>query len=93
MSLSLLYNDDYLFAAYKPAGLHTVRLPRAGGASLADLLLAEYPSLANVAPRSGDAGLIHRLDRETSGIVLGAKSRLVWETLFENLLSGATTKS
>lgn len=93
MSLTLLYNDDCVFAAYKPAGLHTVQLRSGGGASLADLLLTHYPDLAQASPASGDAGLIQRLDRETSGIVLGAKSREVWQKLFEELLAGSIQKT
>jgi len=93
MSLTLLFNDDAVFAAYKPAGLHSVRLPSGGGASLADMLLASDPCLAQASSNPGDAGLIHRLDRDTSGIVLGAKSREVWDMLFKDLLAGSIHKT
>jgi 23S rRNA pseudouridine1911/1915/1917 synthase len=91
-TLSYLYNDGEIFAVYKPAGLHSVRLPTEGGASVADLLLKEHPELEHAGRTPGDAGLIHRLDLDTSGILLGTRSREVWEELFQLSLSGGISK-
>ena len=90
--LRFLYNDGELFAIYKAPGLHSVRLPKGGGHSLADALLAHSPHLKDVSKNPGDAGLINRLDEDTSGILLGAWSRPVWEQLFVQLLSGSVIK-
>jgi len=92
-ALRFLYNDDELFAVYKPAGIHTVRLPRGGGTSLADFLLQEFPKLSGAGRSPGDAGLLHRLDEDTSGIVLGAWTKSSWELLFEELRSGRIEKT
>lgn len=70
-----------------------MRLPSGGGASVADLLLADSPDLAHVARSPLDAGLIQRLDYETSGVLLGAKTRPVWEALFSALIEGAIKKT
>jgi 23S rRNA pseudouridine1911/1915/1917 synthase len=56
-------NDQYA-AFFKPAGLHTVSLAGGGGLSLEDAL----PGLCPGRP----VLLVNRLDRDTSGIVLGA---------------------
>lgn len=71
--LVLLYEDDDVIAIDKPAG--TVVHPGAGNASgtLVNALLSRLPGIALV----GDAqrpGIVHRLDKETSGIVLVAKT-------------------
>jgi len=93
MPLTYLYNDGDIFAVYKPAGIHSVRLPAGGGNSVADELLQANPKLSEASKQPGDAGLIHRLDESTSGILLGATSRPVWDKLFEELLAGTIHKT
>jgi 23S rRNA pseudouridine1911/1915/1917 synthase len=71
--LDILYEDNEVIAVNKPAGM--VVHPGAGnpGGTLANAILAHAPSIAQV----GDAqrpGIVHRLDKETSGIVLLAKT-------------------
>ena len=93
MPLTFLYNDPDIFAVYKPAGIHSVRLPTGGGASIADELLKACPELALSSKSPGDAGLIHRLDEGTSGVLLGAKRRDVWEKLFDQAMAGEVQKT
>jgi 23S rRNA-/tRNA-specific pseudouridylate synthase len=45
--LIFIYNDNEIFAVYKPSGLHSVRIPSEGGHSLADDLLNYDGSLIN----------------------------------------------
>lgn len=92
MSLTYLYDDGDIFAVYKPSGLHSVQLPSEGGASVADLLLTERSELGAAGRSPGDAGLIHRLDLETSGILLGARRREIWEALYALSLDGGISK-
>ena len=70
MSLDVVFDDDDLLVINKPAGL--VVHPGAGNASgtLQNGLLAHAPSL-ELLPR---AGIVHRLDKDTSGLLLVAKS-------------------
>ena len=93
MALTYIYNDGNIFAVYKPAGIHSVQLPKGGGNSVADELLQNNPSLSQASKQPGDAGLLHRLDESTSGILLGATSRPVWDMLFEGLLAGTIHKT
>ena len=88
----LLYEDADLFVVQKPSGLHTVDLPHSPAPSLAALLLAAAPALRSVAERPGDAGLVQRLDYETSGCVLGATGRTVWAQLRAALQAGRIEK-
>jgi len=78
---------------YKPAGIHSVRLPSSsGGVSLADLLLRDDPTLSKIGAEEVDAGLVMRLDLSTSGILLGAKTEEMWRTLHDMIASGDVDK-
>lgn len=74
MDLKILYEDNDVLAIDKPAGL--IVFPEGditGDQTLIDLLLENYPDLKNVgeAPRYG---VVHRLDKDTSGVLLVAKT-------------------
>ena len=70
MPLDIVYEDDSVIVLNKPAGL--VVHPAAGNWSgtLLNGLLAHCPALAQV-PR---AGIVHRLDKDTSGLMVVAKT-------------------
>jgi len=77
MALSVVHADGALFVIDKPAGL--VVHPGAGNPSgtLQNALLDLDPSLAAI-PR---AGLVHRLDKDTSGLLVVARTLAVQKTL------------
>lgn len=70
MPLSILHEDDVILVLDKPAGL--VVHPAAGNWSgtLLNGLLHHFPAIAGV-PR---AGIVHRLDKDTSGLMVIAKN-------------------
>lgn len=77
IDLKILYEDDDLVVLEKPAGL-TVH-PGVGNenGTLANALLARYPELAEMqgAPEAeGRMGIVHRLDKETSGLMVAARN-------------------
>jgi RluA family pseudouridine synthase len=68
--LHLIYEDDSLLVVNKPAGLLTVSLARRPDeASLYDLVAAYLRPRGKLRPL-----LVHRIDRDTSGLVLFAKT-------------------
>jgi 23S rRNA pseudouridine1911/1915/1917 synthase len=73
MPLDVIYEDDDLAAINKPAGM--VVHPAAGHTSgtLVNALLARWPQVAQVGGRDR-AGIVHRLDKDTSGVLLVAKT-------------------
>jgi len=77
MPLEIVFKDRALFVINKPAGL--VVHPGAGNSrhTLQNALLALDPQLA-VVPR---AGLVHRLDKDTSGLLVVARTPEVHTTL------------
>lgn len=70
MPLRIVFEDEALLVVNKPAGL--VVHPGAGNpaGTLQNGLLARFPSLASL-PRSG---ILHRLDKDTSGLLIVART-------------------
>jgi len=79
--LDLRYQDSDLLVINKPAGL--VAHPAAGNrdGTLVNALLHHYPELA-ILPR---AGLVHRLDKDTTGLLVVARSLRAHTALVEQL--------
>ncbi|MBW3666496.1 MAG: RluA family pseudouridine synthase [Actinobacteria bacterium] len=80
VQFGILYEDEDLVVVDKPPGL--VVHPGAGnrGGTLAAGLLHRFPELAGVGP-PGRAGLVHRLDKDTSGALLVARSEAGFDAL------------
>ncbi|WP_205743141.1 23S rRNA pseudouridine(1911/1915/1917) synthase RluD [Halioglobus maricola] len=81
IALDILHEDEHIIVLNKPAGL--VVHPGAGHAegTLVNALLAHAPEMAQL-PRGG---IVHRLDMETSGIMVAAKSILAHGDLVAQL--------
>jgi 23S rRNA pseudouridine1911/1915/1917 synthase len=72
--LNILYEDDSLLMVDKPAGL--VVHPGAGNESgtLVNRLIAYHPVFSQSGWQSDRPGIVHRLDKETSGLMVIAKT-------------------
>ncbi|MBQ0796592.1 MULTISPECIES: 23S rRNA pseudouridine(1911/1915/1917) synthase RluD [Zhongshania] len=70
IDLNIVYEDDHVLVINKPAGL--VVHPGAGNpdGTLLNALLNHFPEIDKV-PR---AGIVHRLDRDTTGLMIAAKT-------------------
>jgi 23S rRNA pseudouridine1911/1915/1917 synthase len=81
IDLDIIYEDQDLIIVNKPAGL--VTHPGAGRAdnTLLNALLYRYPELAKL-PR---AGIIHRLDKDTSGLLVIAHNLIAHKKLVDEL--------
>lgn len=66
-------NDDYL-VINKPAGLAVHGGGNIKGLTLADLLIKRYPKIKTVGDDPIRPGLVHRLDKEVSGLMVVAKN-------------------
>lgn len=76
-----LYADSTLMAVDKPAGIPAVARRLTGRPSVAGYLLRHAPELAHVGASALEAGLVHRLDTGTSGVLLLARSQPAWRAL------------
>jgi len=84
VDLAVLYEDDALIAVDKPAGLAVH-----GGSGVHHGLIER---LRATRPRARFLELVHRLDRETSGVLLIAKRRAALVALHAALREGRTRK-
>ncbi|MFA6338611.1 MAG: RluA family pseudouridine synthase [Candidatus Paceibacterota bacterium] len=83
MEIPILYEDDNIVVINKPAGLVVHSDGKTVEPSVADWVLEKYPEAADV----GEAitlsnggiikrpGIVHRIDRETSGVLIIAKTK------------------
>jgi 23S rRNA pseudouridine1911/1915/1917 synthase len=87
LSLVVLFESADFVIADKPAGLPTAPLMRTDQRSLAAALLARYPEMNGVGFREREPGLVHRLDNQTSGVILAARNEAAFRharALFES---------
>ncbi len=89
-SLSILWEDDDTLAIDKPVGVHSHRGAEAN--SIADRLVAERPDAAHAGEDANDCGIAHRLDRDTSGVLLAAKTPERYRELRAAFAGGRTRK-
>lgn len=89
--LEIVYEDDTLVVVNKPAGL--VVHPAAGvpSGTLANALAYHFQQLPNSA--GVRPGLVHRLDRDTSGLLVVAKTDIALENLSDQFRDRTVFKS
>jgi 23S rRNA pseudouridine1911/1915/1917 synthase len=85
VAVDVVHEDADLLVIDKPAGL--VVHPGAGrsAGTLVHGLLARYPELAGVGVDPARPGIVHRLDKGTSGLLLVARSGTAYDALVEAL--------
>lgn len=89
--LSLLYEDDDIAVVDKPAGLPVHPGPGHPDGTLVNALLHRCPDLAGVGGELRP-GIVHRLDRDTSGLLVVAKTQAAHQSLTEQLQARAMLK-
>jgi 23S rRNA pseudouridine1911/1915/1917 synthase len=74
--LEVLFSDKELVALNKPAGMPVHPSPGHPDSTLAHVLLELFPELAAMAQPDAPmrAGIVHRLDKETSGVMVVART-------------------
>lgn len=82
IELPILYEDDDLVIINKPAGLIVHRTNEIDvRPSVADLLVKKYRGIKKVGDNPLRPGIVHRLDREVSGVMVVAKTQKMFENL------------
>lgn len=73
MNLKIIYEDENVLVVDKPAGIVVFPEGKTKETTLIDILLNQHPELKN-AGEEPRYGIVHRLDKDTSGILLVAKN-------------------
>jgi 23S rRNA pseudouridine1911/1915/1917 synthase len=81
LPLSILHADEAVVAVDKPSGWPSHPLQPGERGTVANALVARFPECAEASEDAREGGLVHRLDTETSGVLLAARTRSAWEML------------
>jgi len=77
---------------HKPAGMPTAPLRSGELGALANALVARYPEMAAIGQRPREPGLVHRLDTQTSGLVVACRTADAFRRLTDALRKGELEK-
>jgi 23S rRNA pseudouridine1911/1915/1917 synthase len=99
--ITILYEDENLLAVNKPSGLVVHADGRTKEEALTDWIKEKYPACEKVGEPlkigTGETikrwGIVHRIDRETSGVVLIAKNQKTYDFLKNQFLDREIEKS
>ena len=84
MKIKILYEDKDILAIEKPSGISVHADGRSKEKTIADWVMLNYPKMKKVGEPMGEIsrpGIVHRLDKETSGVLLLAKNQKAYEFL------------
>ncbi len=87
IQLGIIYEDDDIVAINKPAGLLVHPTLSQKRHTLANALIARYPEMVKVGESPMRPGIVHRLDKDTSGIIIAAKNQTAFLHMKEQFLN------
>jgi 23S rRNA pseudouridine1911/1915/1917 synthase len=90
--LDIIYEDEHLIVVNKPAGMVVHPAPGHPDGTLVNALLAHCPLIAE-AGRRERAGIVHRLDKDTSGVLVVAKDECALQALHQQFRSRKVEKT
>lgn len=83
LDIEIAYADPLFVVLDKPPGLPCVALHAGEEETVASFLLARFPETASASPQPRESGLVHRLDNDTSGLVVAARTPAAYAYLRE----------
>jgi 23S rRNA pseudouridine1911/1915/1917 synthase len=89
--LNIIYEDADLLVIDKPAGLTVHPAPGHPAHTLVNAIISHFPHLAALSD-SLRPGIVHRLDRDTSGLIVVAKNSWAQAKLVEQFKTHSVTK-
>lgn len=94
LAVPILYEDDYVLCVNKPHGMvvHQSEAHKIAD-TLVNWVIAQYPAILKIGADSIRPGIVHRLDRAASGIMLIAKTQESYEHLITQFKLRSVKKS
>ncbi|MEW5945358.1 MAG: RluA family pseudouridine synthase [bacterium] len=89
--LDVVYEDEHLIVVNKPAGMTVHPVPHRVTGTLVNALLHHCGSLSGIGGVSRP-GIVHRLDKETSGLIVAAKNDAAHESLSRQIAERTVRK-
>ncbi|MEX1366302.1 MAG: pseudouridine synthase [Nannocystaceae bacterium] len=90
--VAVLDRTERFVYVLKPAGMHTQRLRPDDATTLADAVALEHPECRRASPDPRQGGAVHRLDRDTTGVVAFARSIEAWREAREGFRARSVLK-
>ncbi|MET0153895.1 MAG: RluA family pseudouridine synthase [Candidatus Binatia bacterium] len=91
-AVPLLVEDPSWVALDKPARRPSHALRASDRGTIANFIAARFPECISVGDSPLEAGLVHRLDTGTSGVIVAARSRETWLALRRQFREGTIEK-
>ena len=88
----IIHEDDSLLVVDKPAGAPSASLKSGEEGTVAAWLLKLHPEQGSLPKGELEAGLVNRLDNETSGIIVAARTLDAYEKLRSQFADGSARK-
>lgn len=92
LPITVSFIDDAFIVLDKPVGIPSIALRHDETTTVANFLLARFPETAAASPHSLEAGVVHRLDTSTSGLLLVARTPYAYAALREQFASHTVDK-
>lgn len=92
LPLRTVYEDGAVLALNKPAGMDCQPNAPDETDTLANAVLARFPEVGGVGDGPLTCGILHRIDRDTSGLVLAARTQSVYAALRTQFSAHAVDK-
>lgn len=92
LPIKVVYADDTVVVLDKPAGIPSLALRHDEMDTVANFLLACFPDTSAAGSHSLEAGLVHRLDTPTSGLLLAARTPFAYSSLREQFRARTVEK-
>lgn len=90
--LRVIHEDADVVVVDKPAGVPTQPLLPDETRTIANGLVARWPEMVGVGYSPREPGLVHRLDTDTSGLLLCARNEAAWKVMRDALRAGDLRK-
>jgi 23S rRNA pseudouridine1911/1915/1917 synthase len=81
IGVDVVYEDDDIIVVNKPSGLIVHPAVPGENDTLANAIIAQYPEVAKVGDDPSRPGIVHRLDREASGLLVIARTPAAFKDL------------
>ena len=92
VALHVVFERDDIVVVEKPARVASAPIASGEGGTIANALRARYPEMATVGFSPREPGLCHRLDTDTSGLLLAARTPAAFDAIVAGMKYGALDK-
>ena len=92
VNIEIIYEDDDVIVINKPAGVLSQNAESSKSPSVSDFLVKHYPKIKKVGEDEQRYGTVHRLDKDTSGVMIVAKNNQTFEFLKDQFKNRKTQK-